>query len=383
MRLKPTRANSVHSSGYKFRLDKWTEVDDEDLDYLLSRYCPYSLVEDEYSGPYWVVNNSDRKSIRYFVDGRDRYIRLKTGKPEVFERHIAYQLLRSAGVEVPHLRDIVSKGSRVLAIRYGGLGDVLLTLPAIAAMREELGVRIDYSTSDALIRVVEHNEAIENVFGYHGWAGEDYDAVVDFRRYVEAASDSNSVHRSDLFARLVGVELKSYKMPYSVTDDEREEARSTVDGDYVVVQASGSIPRRTPPKHRTVEIVRRLVEAGKRPVIVDNIRDEDYSIDGAVNLTGTLSIPKLFAIIESASCVVAGDSGVMHAAVAVETRTIGLFGAVDAKLRVKEQPHCTVIQCNDWSGCPPCNDGQKMMCSNSDLCLDSVPIDLVVQEVCG
>ena len=388
MKLTPARAHSIHALGYKFKQDVWTEVSDADLDYLLCRWCPYLFRENFFSGPHWVRNTGTGtgkgSSFRYWERGKEKHIKLPPGEPVPLERHVAYQVLLKSGVEQPPLSDVVSPGERVLVVRNGGLGDVLLTLPALASAKEKLGVLFDYATADYLVRLPQHNPDIENVFGHHEYNGEDYAAVVDLMRTVEAAGDSPTAHRTDIFARYFGVPAASYKMTYNVIDSERDAIAGMVPDEYTAVQAGGSTPRRVLPKPKTVELLHALVAAGRTPVVVDNIADGTFDVDGAVNLTGKLSIPLMFAVLEKAECVVAGDSGVMHAAVALGTRTIGLFGAVKAELRVKEQPHCTTIQCNDWSGCPPCNDLQLRACSgDADLCLNSVPIDVILQEVTG
>jgi ADP-heptose:LPS heptosyltransferase len=382
MRLQPTRANSISTQGYKFQRGQWTVAKDADLDWLLCRWVNYVLMEDEFSGPYWVRNIGKKSSFRYFINGTEHRLRIPVGEMVPLERHIAYQLVPLGCVDVPPLSEIASPGDRVLVLRYGGLGDVLMTTPAVAAAAEQLGVVIDYSTSDYLVRLLQHNPSIQNVYGYRGFDPHDYKAVVDLRRLCEAAPDSFEVPRPRIFARAFGVEPTSYRMRYEVTSDEREAINEIgLPESYTVVQASGSIQRRTLPKHRTVELVKRLVEMGSTPVVVDDRVDSTFDVEGALNLTGKLTIPELFAVVERADMTIAGDSGVMHASLAVGTKTLGLFGPVDPELRVAGQENCRTISVNRWRGCSPCNAKQLAACKHSENCLDPVPIDVILEEV--
>lgn len=384
MLLTPSKANKINLGSLIFAQGVWTSVPDSELDYLLCRWCPYPLQEDTNSGPYWVRNTGSKTSFKYYNTGSDRRISIKPGKDVAVDRYIAYQLLRRHDIEASPVPEILGKCSKVLVIRYGGLGDVLMTLPGLSKIKAEFpNVSFDYSTSDYLVRLLEGNSAVDRIFGYHGYDGDDYDAVIDLRRTVEIADDSREVSRMDIFARHFGVVVDDYSMPYKVSDKDRGEVDGLVPENPIIVQASGSVPRRTPPKSKILEIIEGIASSGHTPVVVDDRRDDDFSIEGVVNLTGMLTIPQLFAIIERAHSVIAGDSGVLHAANALKKRNVGLFGCVDHRLRVKDQPHCTPIQCNEWSSCSPCNDLQTKQCSRPDLCLAYVPTELIIEKAVG
>lgn len=351
------------------------------MDYLLSRYCPYGVVEDGFSGPYWVRNISSKNAFRYFVNGEERKVRIRPGEAVPLDRYIAYQIVDDHNVDVPPLSSVASPGDSVLVIRYGGLGDVLMTTPVVAQAVEDLGIVVDYSTSGYLVRLLQNNPTIRNVYGYTGFDASQYKAVVDLRRYSEAAADSADVHRVDIFARPFGVIPRSYQMRYEVLEAEREAISSIVPEKFIVVQASGSIPRRTLPKPKTIELLGRLVSMGHTPVVVDDQADSSFDIDGVLNLTGKLGIPELFAVVERAQLTIAGDSGVMHASLAVGTKTLGLFGAVAARLRVKQQDHCRTLEVSRWRGCAPCNDTQHVDCKHSETCLEPMPVEAIIEEV--
>lgn len=384
MRVTPSVSNTIGFFDKKFEKGQWTEINYADADYLLCRWCAYYLKEEHPSGPYWVRNVGKRSSFKFYDMGNQKRLSLKPGEDAPVDRYIAHQLLRRHDIEETPMTDVFPFVSKVLVIRYGGLGDVLMTLPCVAAAKRNFPhVSFGYSTADPYVRIFEGNEYVDHSYGYEGYDADSYEAVIDLRRVVEVAKDSGVTNRIDIFARYFGVEVEDYSMDYKVTDKDRGEIDAFVPESYVVVQASGSIPRRTPPKAKILEILKGLVEAGLNPVVVDSVVDGDYSLHSVTNLTGKLTIAQLFAVVERADFVIAGDSGVLHVANSLKKRNLGLFGCVESKLRIKGQPHCETIQCNQWSGCEPCNDHQTKTCDRPDLCLAYVPTELILEKVAG
>ena len=333
---------------------------------------------------FWVRYIGDKhRTFRYVDDaGKNSRLKMTPGESFTLPRHIAHQLARFGGVEMVPLSDVAESAQRVLVIRYGGLGDVLMSLPAVAeAHRRWPHLSIEFSTLAPYRRVLECNPAISDICGVEApYYKQPYDVVIDLRRVVEAASDSDITHRSDIFAREFGVELSDYSMHYSVRDDEVE-PHFDGNGPFVALQTRGSIPRRTPSHRKVVEIADALLDSGFTPVAIDNHFDGRWSVPGIVNLTGALTIAELFSVLHRSDAVVCGDSGVLHCSNALSKPVVALFGCVDHRLRVKGQPHCVPIQANEYSGCSICNDWQKHKCDNPDTCLDSVPTELVVDTV--
>lgn len=361
---------------YKFRRGEWTPVVENDLDYLMSPGCPYRMQEEHEVGK-WPIQYNGHRPLKDAHFGKP----VNPGQKLSVSRGEAIRLLARSDVDYD-LQGLVNARS-VLITRYGGLGDIFLSLPAVSEfIRSTPKKYIVYATAAANVPVIEHSglgiEAVslEQVYS----VGADFDAVVELSRWVESADDSAASHRADIFARRFGVALSDYRMPYWVREDERAGAEGLLAGvkrPLVIVQGSGSVGRRTPPKEQLQSAIQVLRAEGFACGVVDSKRDDAWEVD--VNLTGCLTIPEMMAVLEQADVVVCGDSGVLHASNALGKKTVGLFGSVDAALRVKSQPNCRVISGVYYSGCGPCND--KAHCPHPEQCLSAVPVDVIVKAV--
>jgi len=382
MRLTSVVAESVRVGNLRFSKGEWTDVPSELLHYFLAEECPYLLREERCIGLYHVRYTGDKRQKFVFDDGGDKCtINAVSGGDYAVRRHDAARLLRRQDFIHTPPSDLLPACDSVVIIRHGGLGDVLLSMPMVRQLKATYPkLVVDYATSNQFMEIPRRVGGCGQVWDVgevYEQAG--YDAVFDVRMLVEAAQDSSSVHRSDIFARRLELTLDSYAMPYSVTDTEREEARAligSVKHPVVGVQVAGSIGMRTPSVEKMEEIVSAL---DCTCVMLDHRADDRW--DGEVNLTGRLTVPQLFAVVSECDAVLAGDSGVLHVSNSVGTPVVGLFGSVSAGLRVKDQPNCTTIQCNEFSGCPVCNDHQFNRCTDPSGCLDAVPTDLVVNSV--
>jgi len=72
----------------------------------------------------------------------------------------------------------------------------------------------------------------------------------------------------------------------------------------------------------------------------------------AINLTGRTNLRELFALLQQCRLVVSNDSGAMHAAAAVQTPVIALFGSTDPALTGPLGPQHRVIY--KHLECSPC-----------------------------
>jgi len=386
-RLTPAISNSIRisrdflSQPYKFEQGVWTDVAESDLGYLMSPFCPYSLREEHEAGPWHLVYRGVKKTSVRHLGKRKGDQSLSPGQRFSVPRYIAAQLLRRADVE-PDV-EVFREARSVLVTRDGGLGDVFLTLPAVAELlRQNPELQATYATVTANIPVIEHCGLGINAvsLGQVYETGGSFDTVVELARLVEAADDRARTHRADIFARRFGLTLSDYSMPYLVREDEGSWAAgllSDVQRPLVIVQAAGSDAVRTPPKEKLQSVILALKGEGFSSVVVDNRLDPGWNVD--LNLTGMLDVAQLMAVLDQGDVVLCGDSGVLHAANALGKRTVGLFGSVKHHLRVKGQPNCVTIDGNQWTGCPGCNDSP--WCGDPGRCLASVPDDVIVGAV--
>jgi ADP-heptose:LPS heptosyltransferase len=107
----------------------------------------------------------------------------------------------------------------------------------------------------------------------------------------------------------------------------------TGNGRYVVVHPGASVPARHPSPARTAAMVTALAAAGYRVVVTGSVADRNLagravSGDRVVNLCGRTSLPLLASVLASADVVVAPNTGAAHLAAAVGTPVVSLFAPV-------------------------------------------------------
>jgi len=210
-----------------------------------------------------------------------------------------------------------------------------------------------------------------------------FDLVVDWGAWVESAPGIEQYHRSDIFAHALGIpQVDTYQARYTVHDDERATVRGLLATceHPVYLQTAGSIDRRMPSTEWLQTLAAKLVEAGFTPVL-DGAIGTGWEQPGVLNLEGQTSIPEMVALLEACEVGVCGDSGPLHAANAIQSPVVGLFGPVDPDLRVRGANNCRVATGNRAAGCPPCNDFQLHQCTGLPRCLELIDHDEVVQAV--
>jgi ADP-heptose:LPS heptosyltransferase len=155
---------------------------------------------------------------------------------------------------------------------------------------------------------------------------------------------------------------------------------STDDSPYVVVHAGAAAAARTPSPARWTAVVRALIEAGHRVVLTGAADDHGThviadAVPEAVRLVGATSLRQLVPVIERASAVCVGNTGIMHLAAAVGTPVVALFPPTVpmARWRPWAVPH-VVLGAHELD-CAPC---YLRDCRFADHpCCEVAPTDVV------
>lgn len=327
---------------------------------------------------------------------------------------------------------------RVLAVRLDGMGDVLLTGPALrqlAAHSRGLDLLVSPAGAevarllpgvdgvivadlpwtgfdpapadpDALHALVvrlrdgAYDEAV--VFtSYHQsplpmalllkWAGvprvagtsDDYPgSLLDLRHRRDGADDdpgtggSHEVEAACALATAAG-------FPRVAGDDDRLRLTTLGAGaarprPYVVVHPSASVPSRSPSAELARAVVLGLRRAGWDVVVTGAADDEIACATGTfatTDLTGRTSLPELAEVLAGAACVVAPNTGPAHLAAAVGTPVVCLFAPVVPVERWAPRG-IPVVVLGDQDA--PCRGTRARTCPvPGHPCLDISPDDVV------
>lgn len=311
----------------------------------------------------------------------------------------------------------------VLFIRPGGIGDAILLIPALRAVREAFpGCRIDLlaesrNASAFLLSPVKHK-----VYRYDSPSellqvlSKCYDVVVDTEQWYRLSA---IIARLVLAPRAVGFatnergRLFTDPVPYP---GQRHEAlsflsllrplgidRPEVGGAYLTLplaaqQAAGellsplggkpfvaifpgaSVPEKEWGVHNYRLVASALVAAGCAVVVVGGadtrVAGERIAEGGiALNLAGKGSLVVSAAVIRAAQLLVSGDSGLLHIAAGLGRPTVSLFGPSDpVKWAPRGEGHRVF---NTARPCAPCSRfGTVPPCANPG-CLDADPAKVV------
>lgn len=282
---------------------------------------------------------------------------------------------------------------RVLVVRPDGMGDVLLTGPAVRAIAAR-GAEVTFLAGPGGAGAASLLPGVTSVLEWEApWIAPepgpfDPDVVRSLAAQVaqarpEAAVIFTSFHQSPLptalVLRMAGVPwiaAISVDYPGSLldlrhqVDDDLPEAERNVSlagaagfprpsgdtgglavtaelpdpsrwvrGPYVVVHAQASVPARAPSADRVAAMVGALARAGHRVLVTGSDGDAAVTaavcaqVPGAVDLGGRTSLRMLAAVLAAADVVVAPNTGAAHLAAAVGTPVVSLFAPVVPAVR--------------------------------------------------
>lgn len=315
---------------------------------------------------------------------------------------------------------------RILLIRPGGIGDAVLLVPAILALKErfpesEITVLAErrngqaFALCPALHRLLLYDSPADLWRAIRG----DFDLVIDTEQW----------HRlSAVVARLTGApfsigfasndrkRLFSHGVAYSHDDYEAssffnllapmgmeppaclqvpflaippaaaaraETLIAPLEGErFVTIFPGASVPERRWGADRFKDVAQQLAQGGLPAVVVGGAADR---ADGEViaggsdslNLAGRTSLAESAALIARSRLLISGDSGILHVAVGLGVPTVSLFGpGIEAKWGPKGEGDRIV---NLKLPCSPCTRfGTTPPCPYNVRCLSEITAAQVV-----
>lgn len=271
---------------------------------------------------------------------------------------------------------------RILVIKLSSLGDIFHAMPAVHALAKRTGATIDWVTQPEYQSLVACCPDVSRIIPYprrnffkqfkpflNVLRAESYDAVVDFQGLFKSAMIGRMARaplrvgpaRSREGAHLFYDRQPALRKSRGHAIDELMDVvdcvapaegiptgiqyhLQTVDGPpldakrplFVFVPFSRWLTKDWPMQN-FVELGKRLLRTYGGTIWIagskeDSPRGERLATligEGAVAGCGTTSIPGLLSILKQADLVISVDSGPMHAAVAVDTPVVAIFGATN------------------------------------------------------
>jgi heptosyltransferase-2 len=276
---------------------------------------------------------------------------------------------------------------RILIMRLGAIGDVLLATPVIRALRGRFPEsRIDFLTKEAYIGLLKAHPGLTGVIGFPPDAGlrglrdtvrlirgRRYDAVVDlqnnirsrlfvffsgsritrtvrlgrFRRFLLVRLRMDRYHETVpvpvkylLTVRDLGAEDDGKGLDLAVDAAVRKSVRALLERTGIgsktrIVALAPGAGRSTKrwPAERFAEAGRSFADRRYRIVILGGPKDADVCSAvkagtgrSAVSFCASASLAETAALLERSALLVTNDTGVMHMASALDIPTVAVFG---------------------------------------------------------
>lgn len=299
----------------------------------------------------------------------------------------------------------IGQRKRVLVFRDNGLGDVLLTTAAIRKMKSECVEYIAFMTQEAFLPLMQGNPYIDELlplvdnFSSPSFRKK-WDQVINLRLHFENLEHHRLFqNRAVVVGQACGVILTEddLHLDYFISDEEISWAHSKVKepkddrakkfvegpakGRDVAFVWGASCDNRSWSETHALGMIQTLLNANFRPVILSHKYVDLHTIDHRIlNMTGNTTIRESIALINACDVVLTPDTGLFHAAAALDKNVVTYFGAMVAEER-RTHKKLTVINKGPEQGvmCYPC---RKYFCmyrskDGTPACIDISPSIIV------
>lgn len=268
---------------------------------------------------------------------------------------------------------------RILVIKLSSLGDLFHVLPAVHCIKVGMNASVDWVTQSSYVELVKCFTDVECVIPFYRDAffrklptflrdvrNSDYDIVADFQGLWKSAIAARfakskqrigpSFHREGsrlLYTAVAGGRDMNRHAVDQAMDTARHLNVPLLDPSFPVSFPNQAVdaprprvalapfsrwPSKNWPAGFYTDLGRDLREQTNASIFVIGGREEETQCSSmartlaATNMAGKLTLPELGGFLREMDLVVANDSGPLHMAAAVGTRTLALFGPTDPAL---------------------------------------------------
>ena len=290
--------------------------------------------------------------------------------------------------------DELAIAHRLVVRRDAGLGDCLMIMPALAAIRECFGhLKITFQApapyTELLAGFGEVDEAVALDEPIEFLPGPDV-VRVDLSNYVERHAQAWTMPRIDLVGTAFGISPLPHAACYQPPAEVQREAkawlgsrqeppslqlrrtrcrsyRKEVEGNRRLgIALRGIYGHRSWLVPHVFELARRLAAQSWDVLIfdADPFAPEypwanDPAIGGTVACTYGVALPMVAALLSQCDAAVVPDTGLLHLAACVGTPFVAIFGAVPPELRLYYYENYRCLTAQGRVPCVPCCEGPQ------------------------
>jgi len=324
------------------------------------------------------------------------------------------------------MREYNKDPERILILKPSSLGDIIHSLPTLAAIRERFPKAfIGWLVKREWAGILEGHPCLDELLSFPFEVGSAWPMVQEIRKrrfdltidlqgllrtgllcYLSGATDRigfegarelsplfytyrvrvdkenlHAVDRYLLIAQRLGGKTDFKRFDISITERDQEKARKlikTVSGDQsiVAIHASSRQQVKRWPPECFAELADQINQAvlgvpvftGAKGDVKDITEIQKRMKTVSINLAGQTSLKELAALLKMSRLLITNDSGPMHLAAAVGTCVVALFGPTDPKkIGPYGQGHVVLRHAEL---CPACQTGTK----GPHRCLEAISV---------
>jgi ADP-heptose:LPS heptosyltransferase len=250
----------------------------------------------------------------------------------------------------------IRRAGDIAILRDAGIGDLLMTTPALRALKGRYPeLSITYYTQPGNRSVLEGNPHIDAIRALDEYRDDQHPLTVDLRGYVEGHPAANSAPRAEIFGAGFGLDLTDLRPEMHLDSNELRLGEAFVSG--MPRPLIGVAPHTTARERNwddASSTIPQLIDRGT--VIWFSWED----MDQALHPVGSqYSAREWAAIIRNLDVLITADSGPLHLAHTMQVMDdsptpgiVGLFGVARAELIVPNARNFVALQTD--RGCSPC-----------------------------
>lgn len=288
----------------------------------------------------------------------------------------------------------------ILIGRTGGLGDLILLTPDIREIKRRWPtVRIAVACIRELGAGLENLPFVDEILPYpvSQEKANTYDGWIWLENAVEKGEDSRTLHSVDCVAKFIGLDLPAdcdKRQAYVVSAMERadiKEAYPRIPGvRRLCIQPKASAACRT--YNKTGQVIAEFLKKGWEVFLLGNAGEfKTEPKPGLRTITDGWTFRHRAALVETADCLLAPDSSLLHVAGALGVPAVGLYGVFPWQLRTLYAPTTRALMRVEGFPCAPCHHHatpakpfpEKCPTASKGYCgvMDAIPVEQIVKAV--
>ncbi len=355
----------------------------------------------------WIVRATDEVRRKLGVECLDgeMYEHFFKKNLALVDKQYCYRFFMRKGFEditPAGMREISFVPKKVLILRWGGLGDVLVASCMIESLRASFPTTeihwLGGSNTSSILMGNPHITSQLTILPHEvGLVMDQFDQVYDISQAIECNSEATYTNPYDMVSSWTGISLPEQVRPYVYLTDEElswgrdylKESQFNMNEPIVGLAVESSAPRRTWPAQNSRELAQRLRGAGVQVVLFGMYSRLDMEdTPGILNTIGKIRDPRVSAsLIRLCSLVVSPFTAQLHLSQAFGYKPLLILaGPWYGPTEAKYYPRAQVIQ-GEYK-CAPCFrlGGPFDLCELNPvegigMCMKAISVDQVFDKV--